>query len=391
MVFHLFLKLHELRYDVYPRSQVPSVSEPYSESNRDHLTVGIGCGPSGNNCSVEGIGNRGPGLMPLPGHLRAQFVGGRHLVRGSRGSLFDLTGARKSLGASGDENSSGALHTHALGFGSSAYSVAHPPSLPLSGVHIPLASASSGNLNDAHHSSFFGRLTKPKPTTDISEVWGRRSYSDTSQSSSAAQFTSVASMVPQSSNSSFHMRYIRGVVDPTSVEVRGGNSISSSVGPGRWSWNSARLMDKDYNLLVKPTHVDVSRIWSKRVIDGQFSTASMLPQSSNSSFHFRTRHGVVDMSSVYASGDVISARRHGTHFLNTAAAGQSHYNDGFYAALGSNFTGGGGSAGFGGSYSRSGYSWSTDRNKGLDSNGMGDWLIAPEAAQWLPEGIGTSI
>jgi hypothetical protein len=390
MVFHLFLKLHEQRYDSYSQAQAPLVSEAYSGTRHDHLTVGIGCGPSGNNCSVEGLGSRGPGLMPLPGEIRAKFLGS-HRIRGSHGSLFDLTAARKTLGASTGDNVSGVLHAHALGFGSSAYTAAQTPAFALSAVHVPDSSASGGSRNDAHHSSFFGRPMKPKPTIDVSEAWGRRSYSVTSQSGSAAQFSSVASMVPQSSGSSFHMKFSHGVVDPTSVEVRGGNS-SSSVGLGRWSWNSGKLMDKDYNLLVKPKHVDVSQSWGKRVIDGQFSSASMLPQSTNSTFHFRTRHGVVDMSSVFASGDGHSTRRHGTQAFDTAAAGHSHYNDGFYAVLGAGIVGGVSvSAGLSGSIGRDGYSWSTSRNRAGDSSGMGDWLIAPEAAQWLPEGIGTGI
>jgi hypothetical protein len=379
MVFHLFLQLHELRYETYPQVQMPSVSDAYTGTKHDHLTVGIGCGPSGNNCSVEGVGNRGPGLMPLPGEIRAKFLGRGNRLRGTHGSLFDLSAARKTLGASSGDSSSGVLHSHAPGFGSSAYSAAHTAAHSLSIVHIPRASASSassGTQNDAHRSSYFGRLTKPKPTIDISDAWGRHSYSETSQSSSTQQFGSVSSMVPRTSSSSFRMKYSHGVVDPTSVEVRSGYH-NSSVGPGRWSWNSAKLMDKDYNLLLKPKQVDVSQSWGgKSVIAGQFSSASMLPHSNNSSFHFRTIHGVVDMSSVHVTGGGSSAL--------------PRYNDGFYAVLGGGMMGSGsGSAASSGSVGENGYSWGTGRNRFGDSSGMGDWLIAPEAAQWLPEGIGT--
>lgn len=399
MVFHLFLKLRELRYDFYPHAQASSVSEAYTETRHDHLTVGIGCGPSGNNCSVEGRGDRGPGPIPLPGEVRAKFRGGHFRHRGSRGSLFDLTAARKTLHVSGADissgSSSGTPHSHALGFGPSAYSTAHVPSIYTSGVHTAPAAASSGSRNDAQHGSFFGRLTNPKPTRDVSEAWGRDNNiysgnSAASQHGGAAQFGAVASMVPQASGSSFHMKYSHGVVDPTSVEVRGGGG--GTVGLGRWSWNSAKLMDKDYNLLVKPKSVDVSRSWGKSVRDGQFSSASMLPQSSHSSFYFGTRHGVVDMSSVYVSNDGSSVHHH--HRANTVVApagGRSYYNDGLYA-VGLGAKGGAVLAGQGsrGAHA-SNYSWSTGRNGVGGSSGMGDWLIAPEAAQWLPEGIGTDI
>jgi hypothetical protein len=415
MVFHLFLKLRELRYDFYPHAQASSVSEAYTETRHDHLTVGIGCGPSGNNCSVEGHGDRGPGPIPLPGEVRAKFRGGHFRHRGSRGSLFDLTAAQKTLhvsgadisrssGGSGGSSSSGTPHSHVLGFGPSAYSTAHVQSMYTSGVNTAPAIASSGSRNDAQHGSFFGRLTNPKPTRNVSEAWGRDNNmfsgnSAASQHGGAAQFGAVASMVPQSSGSSFHMKYSHGVVDPTSVEVRGGGGGGGggTVGVGRWSWNSAKLMDKDYNLLVKPTSVDVSRSWGKSVRDGQFSSASMLPQSSHSSFNFGIRHGVVDMSSVYASSDRSdrsSARHHSANAVVASAGGRSYYNDGLYA-VGLGAKSGAGVAGSGqgssGALASNGYSWSTGRNGVGGSSGMGDWLIAPEAAQWLPEGIGTDI
>jgi hypothetical protein len=187
------------------------------------------------------------------------------------------------------------------------------------------------------------------------------------------------------------MAYSHGVVDPTSVEVRGGGG--GTAGAGQWSWNSAKLMDKDYNLLDKPKSVDVSRSWGKQVRGGQFSLASMLPQSAHSSFHLGTSHGVVDMSAVYVSSDRSSSRHNGSNAVVVASGGRSNYNDGFYAVgLGASVKSS--SLASSGSISaivRNGYSWSTDRNRAGDSSGTGDWLIAPEAAQWLPEGIGTNI
>ena len=101
------------------------------------------------------------------------------------------------------------------------------------------------------------------------------------------------------------------------------------------------------------------------------------------------------MRSVYVSSDGSSAHHH--HSFNRAnavvasAGGRSYYNDGLYA-VGLGAKGGAVLAGQGSSGAHaSNYSWSTGRNGVGDSSGMGDWLIAPEVAQWLPEGIGTEI
>jgi hypothetical protein len=116
-----------------------------------------------------------------------------------------------------------------------------------------------------------------------------------------------------------------------------------------YSWNSGRLMDKHYHLLLKPKKPNLFQEWGKRAhIDHQFSSASMLPQSSGSSFSFDIRHGVVDMSSVFSSG----------------VSGLSN--------------------------ARGSYSWAKKGARG-DADGKLNWLIAPEAAQWLPEGIGTAL
>jgi hypothetical protein len=395
MVFQLFFKLHRLHYESYPPSPLPS--DAYTDSRHDHLTVGIGCGPGGNNCAVEGLGQRGPGPMPLPGKVRAKFMhgSGAHDAgrRAAKGSIYDLSAARAALRTSGGSSSGSSLpppHTH--GFGSSAYSASQTPIYSLSGVHIHHLSASnssSSGESSLPHRNFFGILSDPKPTTDISAAWGR-----SGQNQSADP---IASMLPQSANSTFHLSIRHGVVDPTSVAVRGGDGGGSSVGVGHFSWNSAKLMDKNYNLLVKPKSVSVSDAWGQSVPNGQFSSASMLPQSSNSSFHFGLTNGVVNMSTVTVSssssdssgrGASYHARSFdsGRHRSTTASGGA----DAVYAALGTHGaarvnSSNVGSLGRGGL--RSGYSWSARQR---DSSGMGDWLIAPEVAQWLPEGIGTS-
>jgi hypothetical protein len=406
MFFQLLFKLHRHHYESYPLSPLPS--EAYTESRHDHLTVGIGCGPGGNNCAVEGSGQRGPGPIPLPGKVRAKFTSGSgsHDARrrAAPGSIYDLSAARAALRSSGGSSSSTGSslappHTH--GFGSSAYSASHTPIYSLSSVHIPRVSASnspSGGESSLSHSNFFGVLSNPKPTADVSAAWGR-----SGEHQSAAQFSSIASMIPQSANSTFHLSTRHGVVDLTSVAVRGGDGGGSSVGVGHLSWNSAKLMDKNYNLLVKPKTASVSDAWGQSVPNGQFSSASMLPQSANSSFHFGLTNGVVDMSTVAVTSssqsmrdDSDSSGRGASHYarssfdsgryrVSTASGGR----DTVYAALGTHGaahvnSGNHRSLGRGGQ--RGGYSWST---RPRDSSGMGDWLIAPEVAQWLPEGIGT--
>ncbi len=401
MVFLTLLKLHQLHYDSYPHA--PSPSEAYTESRHDHLTVGIGCGPSGNNCAVEGSGQRGPGPIPLPGKIRAKFrYGSGAHIAGSRitvaaGSLYDLRSARAAIrdgGNSGDSSGAGSSlappHTH--GFGKSAYSAAQPQMFSLSGAHKLLLSGShsSGSSSPDSHRSFFGVLPNPKPTTDVSAVWG-----GSGQPRSADQFSSTASMIPQSANSRFHLSIRSGFVDPTSVAIRGGDGGDSSVGVGHFSWNSAKLMDSNYHLLVKPKTANVSDAWSQSAPNAQFSSASMLPQSGNSSFQFGLRHGVVDMSTVAVTNDNYSNTAVSDYRSSGGRAQGTVTGHSFYARLGthgrSNINGlGSSSQNFSQSVGsgRGGYSWSARQRHGT---GMGDWLIAPEVAQWLPEGIGTDL
>lgn len=406
----MLLKLHRHQYDSYPQALSPS--EAYVGDHHDHMTVGIGCGPAGNNCSVEGSGQRGPGPMPLPGSVRAIFKygSGARGVGSTSGSLYDLRAARTAIRASGDSGySAGASHPPPLrhGFGSSAYSAAQTPMFSLSTVRIPhvAGSNSSSSGGPSHsHSSFFGILPKPRPTTEVSAVWG-----GSGKEHSATQFTSFASMLPQSSNSTFHMSYSGGVVDPTSVEVRdgGGNSGSSSV--GHFSWNSAKLMDRQYHLLVGPKTMSVSKAWQRTAPSGQFSSASMLPQSTHSSFHFALKNGVVDMRSVVATshhntGSSWQGSGRGQQFSIHGRAAANEGSDYMGAAMnsGAYWRSNSGATAHSGAHQSLGprssgnatghgaYSWSTRRAK-YDGSGAGDWVIAPQPPQWLPEGVGTDL
>lgn len=386
----MFLKLHRVQYDSY--AQPLSPSEAYVGEHHDHLTVGIGCGPAGNNCSVEGSGQRGPGIMPLPGSVRAKFKygSGAHGV-GSSGSLYDLRAARTALSDSGYSAGTSLPPPLQHGFGSSAYSAAQTPMFSLSTVRIPhLAGSSSSSSGDPSqsHSNFFGILPKPRPTTDVSAVWG-----------SGKQHSAIASMLPQSSNSTFRMSYSGGVVDPTSVQVRDGNSGGSSV--GHFSWNSAKLMDRQYNLLVRPKTINVSKAWQRTVPNGQFSSASMLPQSAHSSFHFSLKNGVVDMRSVVATSHQNSgsqqfgmqgsaAANQGSDYMGAAANSGAYWRSSSAAAVhsGSHQSLGPGSSG--NATGHGAYSWSKRRAK-YDGSGPGDWVIAPQPPQWLPEGVGTDL
>ena len=422
MVFHLLLKLHRHQYDSYPQALSPS--EAYVGEHHDHMTVGIGCGPAGNNCSVEGSGQRGPGPMPLPVSVRAIFKygSGARGVGSTSGSLYDLRAARTAIRASGDSGySAGASHPPPLqhGFGSSAYSAAQTPMFSLSTVRIPhvAGSSSSSSGGPSHsHSSFFGILPKPRPTTEVSAVWG-----GSGKEHSATQFTSFASMLPQSSNSTFHMSYSGGVVDPTSVEVRDGSGNSGGSSVGHFSWNSAKLMDRQYHLLVGPKTMSVSKAWQRTAPSGQFSSASMLPQSTHSSFHFALKNGVVDMRSVVATSHHNTgsswqgsgrgqqygihegsgrgqqfgihgraAANEGSEYMGAAMNSGAYWrsNSGATAHSGAHQSLGPGSSG--NATGHGAYSWSTRRAK-YDGSGAGDWVIAPQPPQWLPEGVGTDL
>jgi hypothetical protein len=198
-------------------------------------------------------------------------------------------------------------------------------------------------------------------------------------------------MLPQSSNSSFHMKISHGVVDATSVAVHAGAGSAAGVGAGQYSWNSAKLMDKDYNLLVKPKAVNVSDAWGQRVSNAQFSQASMLPQSAHSSFSLRVSHGVVDMSSTAAWSNSNNYSQSSSH---SGASVLSMLPDNGGAAIGAGYIWRVGSLATAVRNSRdadtrSDYSWSPSAAR-TRHMGMGNWLIAPQASQWLPEGLGTA-
>ena len=359
MVFQLLFKLHAIQYESYQPASNPQ-GDPYAGQKHD-FGAGIACGLTGNNCSVEGSGARGPGPPPLPGHVRAAFLSkSRERGRGSHGSgsLFDISSAQRALRGGGSSGSLPPPHSH--GFGSSAYSPAQLSMYSLSGVHVPHGYSGLGGSSDSNiPGSLYGSTTKPT-MTNVSQAWGK--------SVPGAQFHSTASMVPQSSNTSFHFKLHAGVVDATTVAVRGGSSGSSTIGSGSstigsgsWSWNSAKLMDKDYNLLVKPKVTNVSDAWGKSVPASQFSSASLLPQSANSSFHFGLKNGVIDMSTVAIASNLRQSSGQGS--------GQSS------------------GQGSGSGAAKGGYSWGKG-GRGSDSSGYQNWLIAPEVGQWLPAGMG---
>ncbi len=378
-MFQLFLKLHWIHYDSAP-SLGTSHLGPYEGVNRDGSAVGIACGPASNNCAVEGNGRRGPGLQPLPGKVRGKFLGGS-FSRAAPGSLFDLSAARAALVPHGGSSSAGTgaslppTHTisHRHGFGSSAYSASQTPLYSLSSVRISHSSGSGGGASTSNSGGLFGEIKNPKPPVDTSAAknifaeWG----SSARDRRSTAQFTSSA-LLPQSSNSSFHMVIRNGVVDVTSVAVYAGGGSASGVGAGQYSWNSAKLMDKDYNLLLKPKSVNVSDVWGQHFSNAQLSNASMLPQSTHSSFSLGMSHGVVDMTT---TGVTAASSNSHAFSSNSGMSYLSILPNNGGSVIGANMP--------------SHYSWSPTASKTGRGRGMGDWRIAPEPPQWLPEGPGT--
>lgn len=186
------------------------------------------------------------------------------------------------------------------------------------------------------------------------------------------------------------MKISHGLVDVTSVAVHGGGGSAAGVGAGQYSWNSAKLMDKDYNLLVKRKTANVSDAWGQRVPNAQFSQASMLPQSAHSSFSLRMSHGVVDMGSTGAWSNSYNSQSSS----HSGASYLSMLPDNGGAAMGAGCIWRVGSSSTATSSSRdadtrSYYSWSPSAARALHA-GLGNWLIAPQASQWLPKGLGTA-
>jgi hypothetical protein len=186
------------------------------------------------------------------------------------------------------------------------------------------------------------------------------------------------------------MKISHGVVDATSVAVHAGAGSAAGVGAGQYSWNSAKLMDKDYNLLVKPKTANVSDAWGQRAPNSQFSQASMLPQSPHSSFSLSMSHGVVDMSSTGAWSNSYNSQSSS----NSGASYLSMLPDNGGAAIGAGYIWRVGSLSMAPRSSRdadtrSYYSWSPSAARTRHA-GLGNWLIAPQASQWLPEGLGTA-
>lgn len=215
MVFHTILALRKLRYDEQPNFKpATGSSNPYPGWTNQS---GIACGPAGNNCAVEGNGRRGPGPLPLPGHIRAMFHGTGRSHDGDH-SLFDLHHARAALNG---HSTSQVLPQGKRGFGSDAYKSTPDPMYSLSNVSHFSISATSQTTD-----SFFGGLSSPAHTADIKSIWG--------QSSRGAQFSS-SSMVPQASNSLFNFNFHNGVVSMASVAV-----ISGPIKNNSYSWDVNR-------------------------------------------------------------------------------------------------------------------------------------------------------
>jgi hypothetical protein len=216
MVFHAILALHKLRHEDQPNLNPAAVSHnPYPSW---HNQSGISCGPAGNNCAVEGNGRRGPGPVPLPGHISAIFHGSSRLHDGDH-SLFDLRRARSTLSG---HSASQVLPQQKRGFGSAAYNSTPTPLYSISHAgHFSNEAISHTTTN-----SFYGGLASPVHTADVKSMWGQRSR--------GAQF-SASSMVPQANHSLFNFGLHDGVISMASVSVHSGSAHSNS-----YSWDVNR-------------------------------------------------------------------------------------------------------------------------------------------------------
>jgi len=217
MVFHCLLALHKLQYQRAPNVSPPITDHPYMPNP---LTVGIGCGPAGNNCSVEGHGGHGPGPMPGPKKDRGIFPYSTRVHNGD-GSLFDLSRARSALSSSranggvasssrgngGIQNGIMVLPAASHGFGSSAYNSTPSPLYSLS--HVAHAGHFTREVGPQNTNTFYGGVSRPT-AVDVTSSWGR--------SVQGSQFSS-ASLVPQTHHTSFNFKLHDGVINMASVSV----------------------------------------------------------------------------------------------------------------------------------------------------------------------------
>lgn len=223
MVFHYIVALQKLHHEPYPG---------WKESS------GIACGPLGNNCAVEGSGNRGPGPLPLPGRVQAKFRG----VSGSHDgdhSLFDLHSARLAISG---KSVSHVLPPSQRGYGKVAY---NPTPNPLYSVSH-LGQSVHGSVNSSHQAtnSFYGGMSKPPHTVDVTSMWGQNSHGDQGQFSGSA-------LVSQSNGSVFHLSLHEGVVNMASVSVVSHATGKSGHGSkfGSYSWDVNRT-----SVSTRPEH-----------------------------------------------------------------------------------------------------------------------------------------
>jgi hypothetical protein len=237
MVFHYLVALQKLQHDPYPSWQT---------------ATGIGCGPLGNNCAVEGDGRRGPGPVPLPARVRAKFRG---LSRSHDGdhSLFDLHSARFALSG---HSASHTLPSAQRGYGPGAYNSTPNSMYSLSHVQHAMGisphnnSASMGispHNNSASSSqptnSFYGSISTHH-SVSAQSMRGQTSHGNSGsvqsmwgQSSHGGQF-SATSLVSQNDNSTFKLAFHEGVVSMASVAVV--SRFTGHSGANSYSWDVKR-------------------------------------------------------------------------------------------------------------------------------------------------------
>lgn len=211
MVFHYIVALQKLQHDPYPSWRT---------------AAGIGCGPLGNNCAVEGDGRRGPGPSPLPARVRAKFLGSSRSHDGDH-SLFDLHSARFALSG---HSASHTLPSAQRGYGSGAYNSTPNPMYSLSHVQhsMGISPHNTSATSSQPTNSFYGSNSTPH-SVSVQSMWG--------QSSHGGQF-SATSLVSQNDNSTFKLAFHEGVVSMASVAV-----VSRSTGhsgANSYSWDVKR-------------------------------------------------------------------------------------------------------------------------------------------------------
>jgi hypothetical protein len=226
MVFHYIVALQKLQHDPYPSWRT---------------AAGIGCGPLGNNCAVEGDGRHGPGPIPLPAHVRAKFRGSSRSHDGDH-SLFDLHSARFALSG---HSASHTLSSAQRGYGSGAYNSTPNPMYSLSHVQhsMGFSHQNTSATSSQPTNSFYGSISTPH-SVSVQSMWGQSSHGDSAsvnstwgQSSRGGQF-SATSLVSQNDNSTFKLAFHDGVVSMASVAVV--SRFNGHSGTNSYSWDVKR-------------------------------------------------------------------------------------------------------------------------------------------------------